>query len=97
MTTQTTDLLYPGEAAQLLGVPEATLSRWAEQGRLTRRYAQGELRYDAAEVSELIHAAPRHLVGVVALLEEAQAAAALSRDTAVWRKVRTLTEEIRGH
>jgi hypothetical protein len=97
MTTTTTPaLLYPGEAAHLLGLTEATLERWAADGRLTRRYENGGLRYDAEEVRVLMQAAPRRLVGVVALLEEATAAAARSGDAEVWRRVRALAEEIRG-
>ena len=98
MTMHTTApaLLYPGEVAHLLGVTEAALNRWAEQGRLTRRYENGGVRYDADEVAALIQAAPRPLVGVVALLEEATAAAARSGDADAWRKVRKLAEELRG-
>lgn len=93
--TNTVTLLYPGEAAHLLGVTEAALERWSENGRLTPRHEDGEPRYDADEVRRLIGAAPRPLVGVVALLEEVQAAAALSGDTDVWRLVHQLTQQIR--
>lgn len=45
-------MLAPGEAADLIGVPRPTLSRWADAGLVTvaRKTAQGHRRYLGAEV-----------------------------------------------
>lgn len=50
-TTATDDLLWPGEAAAMLGVNRQTLQRWAREGRVPvvvspggrRRYRRDDL------------------------------------------------------
>lgn len=63
MTDRPIDLLTPGEVGALMRVDPKTVTRWANQGRLTSvKTPGGHRRYLRSQVMQLLQASsPRHL------------------------------------